>query len=407
MRTFSKSGAVAASAVMLAVVLSLPISAGDDVKDWTILVYLDGDNNLEVYGDMNVGWLEAVGSDENVNYVVLYDKLSGEADLLYVELGKSVSVGENYGYPKEVNMADPAVLEEFIEIGVNDFQAENYCVILWDHGGGWRGICWDDTTYEETGVDDCITMVELRDAFAGAYETTGQVIDVVGFDACLMAMPEVSYQMRGYADYLVFSEETVPGFGFPYDIFSAELNADSTMDAEAFAVCVAESYAFYYSTMVTGYYDWTISVFDMAYMDELTAAVDVLGQELLDSMLYYQSAYQRAYILADWYYYPYNVDLIGFSQNLISDQVIKDQGIKDAARAVVSVITDGVVVSINGAHNADSTGIAIYLPSTNDGMKSLKESYEEIPFALDTSWYSFCASFSSFYGCTWAGEKIG
>ena len=406
MRGLSKSGAIAASAVMLAVVFSLPISAGDDVKDWTILVYLDGDNNLEVYGDMNVGWLMTTGSNDNVNYVVLYDKLSGEADLLYVEQNRTVSVGANYGYPKEVNMADPAVLEEFIEIGVNDFPAEKYCVILWDHGGGWRGICWDDTTFEETGVDDCITMVELRDAFAGAYETTGRVMDIVAFDACLMAMPEISYQVRDYASYVVFSEETVPGYGFPYDLFSAALNAEPTMDARAFSVCLVEKYAEFYSS-IDGYIDWTMSAFDMAYMDGVTAAVDYLGQELLDSILYYMQAYQRDYIQADRYYYPYNTDLIGFAQNLIADTIIDDEGIKDAATQVVAAVDSAIVVSINGLHNVDSTGLAIYLPSTNDGMKSLKESYVDVPFALDTSWYEFCETFSNFFGRTWtyAGER--
>jgi len=403
MRLLSKSGAIAATAVMIAVVFSLPVSAGE--KEWTVLVYLDGDNNLEVYGDMNIEWLMTAGSTDYVNYVVLYDKLSGPADLLYIEYGEVVSVGSAYGYPKEVNMADPAVLQEFIEIGVRDFPAQRYMVDLWDHGGGWRGICWDDTTLEETGISDCITMVDLREAFEGAYATTERVIDIVAFDACLMAMPEVSYQVRDYASYVVFSEETVPGYGFPYDLFSAALNAEPTMDGREFSTCLVEKYAEFYSS-ISGYIDWTMSAFDMAYMDEVTAAVDYLGTELLDGILDYMQAYQRDYIMSDRYYYPYNTDLIGFAQNLIADPVIEDEGIKDAARQVVAAVTPAIVAVANGIHNVDSTGMAIYLPSTNDGMKSIKESYVDIPFALDTSWYSFCDAFSNWYGRTWGSTPL-
>jgi len=405
MNGFSRIGAIAAFAVMMTVVFSLPMSAGSEEKDWTIFVYLDGDNNLEAYCDMSLEQMEMVGSDENVNFVVLYDKLSDVADLLYVEQGVSVSVGEKYGYPKEVNMADPDVLEGFIVNGMTDYPAEKYSVMLWDHGGGWRGICWDDTTLELTGVDDCITMVELREAFAGVHEATGEVIGVVGFDACLMAMPEVSYQLRDYASYLVYSEEVISAYSFPYDTIAAALVAEPTMDARAFAVCVAEEYADFYTSM-SGFVDWTISVFDMTYMDDLKAAVDYFGAELLGSLSTYVNAYQAAYIQADRYYYPYNVDLIGFANNLIADPTIKDTGIRDAAQEVVMATDDCMFAVFNGQHNVDSTGLAIYLPSTHDGMKSIKDEYATIPFATETSWYDFCVAFSDFNGRTWVAEKL-
>jgi len=404
MRVLSRFGAMAAIAVLMTVVFAAPISAGDETKDWTVMVYMDGDNSLESFAVINTDQLELVGSDANVNFVVLIDTMTGPADLLYIENGQSVSVGEKYGYPMEVNMADPAVLEQFIEIGVQDFPAEKYAVVLWDHGGGWRGICWDDTTLELTGVDDCITMTEMRDAFAGAYKETGEVIDMVGFDACLMAMPEVSYQLRDYASFLVFSEETIPGLGFPYDMLAADLVADPTVDGEAFAVIIAKDYAAYYASM-SGFVDVTISVFDMAYMDELTAAVDYLGSELLASLSTYVNAYQSDQIQADRYYYPYNVDLIGFAQNLIADTSIKDAGIRDAAQEVVIAADDCIVAAYNSIVNVGSTGLAIYFPSTQDGMHSIKEEYATIPFAVETSWYDFCMAFSDFTGRTWVATK--
>ncbi len=404
LRESYRFGAVASVAMLVVLMAPASLSAGEDGPQWTVMVYLDADNNLEPFGVMNLDWLETVGSSADVNFVVLMDTYSGLADLLYVELGESESVGQAYGYPKEVNMADPAVLEEFIEICCADYAAQKYALILWDHGGGWRGLCWDDTTFDDTGVDDCITMVEMRTALADAYATTNEVIDVIGFDLCLMAMPEVAYQVRDYADYIVFSEETVPGAGFPYDAIAQHMVDAPEMDGRALCTVIAEDYAAYYTGM-GGYMTWTISAFDMQYMDEITVAVDVLGVELLDSLRVYMQYYQMDIYTAQKYYYPYNVDLKGFALNLIDDHQIDDSGIDSAAELVVEAVEKGVFVSLNGPNSEGSYGMAIYIPSTNEGMHFIKDDYDDVPFATETSWYSFVYAFSNFFGRTWGINK--
>lgn len=408
MRRFYTFGAIASVAMLVALMMPAAISAGDDGKEWTVMVYLDGDNNLETYAYLNLGWLEAVGSSEDVNFVVLFDTYSGEtSDLLYVESaedGGTVSVGADYGYPREVNMASHDTLEEFIEICVNDFPAQKYALILWDHGGGWRGLCWDDTTSEDTGVDDCITMVELRDAIEGAYQDTEEVIDVVAFDLCLMAMPEVAYQVRDYADYVVFSEETVPGYGFPYEDIAGDIVNNALMGPKEFCTVIVEDYALYYTGM-GGYTTWTMSAFDMAYMDEVTEAVDRLGAELLDDLRIYMQYYQMDAYRTQKYYYPYNVDLEGFALNLIADKQINDGGIDAAAKEVVQAVEDGIFISMNGPNSDGSYGMAIYIPSTNEGMHYIKDNYDDVPFATETSWYSFVYAFSNFFGRTWGINK--
>jgi clostripain len=387
--------------VMLSLmVVPATISAGNADAEWTFMVYLDADNNLEPYGVMNLEWLEAVGSVEGeVNFVVLMDTMTDFADLLYVEAGESTRI-EGYGFPKEVNMADPGVLTDFVVTAVNEYPAEKYALILWDHGGGWRGLCWDDSTeLLPDGSEDCITMVELRTALDDAKEQTHEVMDVVGFDLCLMAMPEVAYQVRDLADYVVFSEETVPGYGFPYEAIASDLVTTPSMDGEQLSSMIVEDYAAYYSSM-TGYYDWTMSAFNMTYMDEVTETVDALGTSLLNGLDEYMNSIQKDLIAAQKYYYPYNVDLKGFAMNLYNDPTIDDQDIKDAAKAVAEAVEDGVSAYINSLHNDESYGLAIYVPSTNDGMHSLKDSYGEVPFATETSWFDFALAFSSWDGHT-------
>lgn len=400
MRESYKFGAMAAVAMLVLMMAPASSSAGDGDAKWTFMVYLDADNNLESMGVLNLQWLETVGSSDLVNFVVLMDTFTGEADLLYVNYLGHTQVGTDYGYPKEVNMADPAVLEEFIEICCNDFPAENYALVLWDHGGGWRGLCWDDSSILPDGEADCITMVELREAVEGAYEDTSEVMDVIGFDLCLMAMPEVAYQVRDYADYIVFSEETVPGAGFPYDAIAGDLVAEPTMDGKELCTMIVEDYADYYTGM-GGYMTWTMSAFDMEYMDDVTLAVDALGTELLDGLREYMQYYQMDLVNAERYYYPYNVDLRAFAENLIADKLIKDDGIKEAADLVAAAVKDGIFANLYGPNSEVSYGMAIYIPSTNDGMHDIKEDYINVPFATNTSWYEFAEAFSSFYGRTW------
>lgn len=406
----SSLGAIAVLGVFLVLGLSSAISAGDGEKAWTVMIYLDADNNLESAALMNMDWLENVGSSGDVNYLVLLDTLSGGTELLYIEdvdVRESVLLNDDYDFLSsgEVNMADPEVLEEFIEIGVNDFPAVYYAVILWDHGGGWRGICWDDTTEELSEAEDAIYMDELRDAFAGAYEDTGVVIDIVGFDACLMAMPEVAYELRDYADYLIFSEETIYGTSFPYEMIATDLNAEPGMGPLECVEMMASDYADFYVSNA-GYPDWTISTFDMAYMDDLYDAVDYLGSELLASLNYYVNAYQNARVQSDEYYYFYNVDLWMFANNLLMDPVISDPGIREAAGLVKNAVDDAVTVCYNSWHNRDSMGVAIYFPyAPGSTIAGLKPEYEEISFATATSWFDFVDGFSHFSGRSWYAEK--
>ena len=50
-------------------------------------------------------------------------------------------------------------------------------------------------------------------------------LSIIGMDACLMAMIEVQYQVRKFADVMVASQEVEPMHGWPYDTILAELTA--------------------------------------------------------------------------------------------------------------------------------------------------------------------------------------
>jgi len=388
-RTESATVLVAAFMIVPALMLAAPVSGKPSVAagdTWTVMVYIDADNNLESFGVLNWHWLESVGSSDKVNFVVLLDTYSGPANLMYINKGSS-TILEEWG---EVNMADPMVMSHFMKEGKKLCPASNYAFISWDHGGGWRGLNWDDTSEEQTGESQYMDMCELGMALADAR------IDwnVFAFDQCLMAQPEVAYELAGYADYVVFSEETVYGQGFPYDMIAEDLVANPMMDAKQVSCMMVGDFAAYYSSL-TWANDWTISAFDMTYMDDITAAVTELADSQMAVLSQYRSAFKNDLSRTQGYYYPYFVDLKGYAMNVMADPAIKDPAVKKAATDVVLALNGGMVLTINSKHNSDSYGMSIYFPSYKSSYLGFKPAYEKVPFAIDTNWLLWIQAFAS------------
>jgi hypothetical protein len=192
---------------------------------WTVLVYLDGDNDLEeaAFDDFNA--METVGGTAEVNvivYVDFYDasyapftgakcyNLTKDSDLNsinQVELSTPLST--------EPDMGSSNALVDFIVFGQFYAPADNYLLVLWDHGGGFYGICFDDTSGGYPLYPD-----ELASALSSGLI---QPIDVVAMDACLMGQLEVAYEIGDYVDYIVFSEDNIPWYGYPYENFLQDL----------------------------------------------------------------------------------------------------------------------------------------------------------------------------------------
>ena len=378
--------ATAALMVMPMLLLASNASGVPPGRLWTVMVYIDADNNLEPFGVANLEQLETVGSTSQVAFVALIDTFSGPATLNYVEKGQSMVLGE-WG---EVNMADPGTMSKFIKTAEKAYPAQNYAFISWDHGGGWRGLNWDDTS-ELQGIEPSfMDMNVLRTAVVDA----GVRFDVFAFDQCLMAQPEVAYQVQGYADYLVFSEETIYGQGFPYDMLAADIVAAPGMDAKGMSVTMVENFAEYYNS-ITWANDWTISAFDMSSMDSLTAGVTHLASASLNALSTYRSQFKNDLAGTDNYYYPYFHDLKGYAMNLVSDKAILDKSVKDAASEVVSALEDGIVIAMNSKHNIDSYGMSIYFPGAKNSYLGLKSGYADVPFAVDTGWLAFLMAFGT------------
>ena len=74
-----------------------------------------------------------------------------------------------------------------------------------------------------------LDMIELANALKQAGFSQSNKISILGFDACLMNMLEVAYEMSPYVQHIVGSQELEPGLGWPYTL---DLNTLNTVDIE-------------------------------------------------------------------------------------------------------------------------------------------------------------------------------
>jgi len=209
---------------------------------WTVMVYMDGDNNLESYVTPDIEQELAVpGSSADVNVIALADRTPGydtsrgnwtTTKLFYITNGILADAAHAMADWGERNMADPQTLIDFVAWCKTNYPAEHYALSFWDHGWSWHPG-WnmaDDTS------GDTLEYHEVKNALASL-----GFIDVIMYDACDMASIEMADLWHGYATAVCGSQEEVGGNGIEYDYVLSRLVADPTMTADQVAVAVAQS----------------------------------------------------------------------------------------------------------------------------------------------------------------------
>jgi hypothetical protein len=290
-----------------------------NLPEWTVMIYLDADNNLESAGIDDINEMEMVGSSTDVNIVIQVDRIphsvlaannEGSADdtsngdwtntrryYITQDFDPYTINSDLKSDLGELNMGDSQTLIDFADWTVNNYPAKKYLLVIWNHGGGFRSpayttkdIAWDDTS------GDKITIPELEYALSAISVQMGKKIDIVGMDACLMAMTEVAYQIKDYADILVTSEENEPGDGWPYDTILAQLVANPTMSSTQLATDIVDKYIYSYP-----YNEVTQSAIDLSYMDDLAGQLSSMADSIRSDTLTSKDAYLNAAYSSQYY----------------------------------------------------------------------------------------------------------
>jgi hypothetical protein len=356
---------------------------------WTFMAYMSADNNLEHWFvqefDQEYG---NVGSDKNVNIVLLADRAPGYAKqagnwedtrFFYVEKGTTADGGISWG---ERNMGDPATLVEFIQYARKNYPAEKYVLVLWGHSWQWRP---DETMWDDTN-DDALDPDELAEAL----HSVGGV-DVVAYDACEPQVIEMETVWRGHADYVVASQDDVWWEGFRQDLVLTALKANPGMDERTLAVLLAQNMT-----------DRTIAAVALnKSWDILLDAVTNWSAALLAGLDQYRPYYDAAYDETQGMLDPTNKDLCDMAHEIWAAVPEEAHEIKATSQAVMDAFTDDLIpYEWHQANRYKSaSGIGIFWPRSvadldiPDSRPNDFAYYQTLEFAALTGWDKFLAAY--------------
>jgi hypothetical protein len=409
-------------------------------KQWTVMVYLAGDNDLDAAGVADLEEMKAIGSTGGVSIVAQFDRSGRNRTTNRYLLQKGTTLGEDLVTSLgETNTGDPAILRDFVVWAAAAHPAKHYMLVIWNHGSGWddsnlyegdsfsgatpprraraifgrgvsasgqpvrsgtaraaierarrslfrstvrsmvasRAIAFDDQ------AKDFLDSIELKRVLAEARRRLKGKIDILGFDACLMSMAEVAYQFRDSVSLTCGSEEEEPGDGWPYDTILKALTARPSMTPPQLAKLVVDRYLAAYEPRD----GVTLSAANLAGIDPLASAIHRLGLALLSFM---KDRRGRDAIVAvrsrvQEYSAPYDqyCDLGDLCELLV--RRLNDAGVERNCGAVRAALGKTVIAAgAKGINVAHSHGMSVYFPK-----KRVSPQYATLDFAKRSGWATF------------------
>jgi hypothetical protein len=370
---------------------------------WTVMVYLDGDNNLEEAAVANLNEMETVGSSASVNIVVQFDRIDGFDDtngdwtdtrrfkILHDDYPDSIT-SPAVAVLGELNMGDPQTLSDFIIWSVTGYPADHYALILSDHGNGWMKAgrhLQTDTLAEKAVCDDLTNNDFLSNAeVSTAIREAGKYLDLIAYEACLMAMIEVTYQNKDLADIMVASE--AGGLGeYTYTAFLKVLTQHPEMSADRFAGYIVDTYGDYHGCTSTQ------SATDLTRIGNITGQLDVFTQAIMDADNLWDTVGTvregslRFSDLNNEYYY----DLGDFASRV--SETVHNPTVKQASLDLIDSINSVVLYNYFCPEISVATGLSIYFPSILNYSLAYQEENAGRDFADSTNWDEFLQAFYS------------
>ena len=232
------------------------------------------------------------------------------------------------------------------------------------------------------GKDVCVDQTNndrlVSDEIAGALQSIGGTIDVLGFDACLMAMIENAYEIRGKVAFMAGSEETEPGDGWAYDLILPSLSANPAMSGGELSALLVEKYQQYYGAISGS--DQTFSAVDLSKLGGVVSAVNALAQAIMGANAW--SQVDQARQASDSYNERQHIDLYDFANRLEGTVA----AVSFQAAALKSALTDFIIANYAEPSHAGARGVAVYFPPSSGYDPRYANGVLGIDFTADTQW---------------------
>lgn len=265
------------------------------------------------------------------------------------------------------SMGSSNTLQSFVEYGLSEYPAQNTALILWNHGGGLQGVCFDEKKNQ-----DGLTANEVANAVSGALSNcgmAGQKLEWIGYDACLMAVQDIADVNSQYFNYMVASEQTESGYGWAYNKWLDDLYAYKSTPEILTAICdeFVDSNNYddrgYYHENYSGN-DQTLAYYDLSKMSTYRTAWENMAAQLKNKVKSSNASSFRSLIngcknYGDDSAYAYGlVDAKDFLNKLETDSTFNPGS--TYMSAVKNAFSQLVAYSIKGAGAGNSNGLCMY-----------------------------------------------
>ena len=401
-------------------------------KSWNFMVYITSNNNLFPFSELNIEQMMKVGSNKNINIIVQQDVYGkAESKRIYIEKNQQKMI-ERVTRPPESISGTPESLYSFARWAINKYPAKHQALILWDHGSGiidpniWRetlklnpsalykintetgffelnrklinkrGICFNEIF--EVYLTNQTLKETLRKISTNLLNN--KKIDIVGADACNMAMLEVGSQIKDYVKYMVGSEETEPGTGWNYNKVLTPFKTKALTPKE-FSINIVDAYQKHYQYT---HQDFTQSAINLKKLSRLEENISETSRKLIEllngekkaTIISKLKSLRRNRTKTTKFANPSYIDMHHFyiSISNLTKKMAQEQSnisikekleeIKILANEGSNIINEIVLKKTFCASLPFAQGISFYFPTTK-----IHASYKETDFAINNNWHQF------------------
>ena len=245
---------------------------GDGKDQATVFVYMNGSDLESEDGEATEDLCEMLAANISSQVNVLVETIgtkswskrlgiaSDHTQRYKAEAGNLVLVDDSLG---QLDCTSPDTLADFISWGEENYPANRYILIFWDHGAGpVYGFGYD----EHQSEDSVLTIDEIQTAIC----QSGIYFDIIGMDSCIMSSLELCCAMYNYCDYMILSEDFESGYGWSYTGWLNALSENTSISSEKLGKIIVDDMVA--DNEENGEGSSTLALIDESYMKVLYTA---------------------------------------------------------------------------------------------------------------------------------------
>lgn len=304
-----------------------------------------------------------------------------------------------------VNTGDPKILTKFLSSTMNTLQCDQLFLILWGHGTGsldienqaeldkssivshmhsWINGQFGGKSYGHDDTDsDALTTDELRAALAKALK--GKRLDLLGFDACLMATIETVTETAGHCKIYIGSETTIPNIGWPYKAILESMFTDDITYPEQVAEIICRNYPLNFNKEKKVCLS-AIQTDELMKIMPLLSELNTVLISLMSNSNYFMHFTKALQDTTQFWFMFYDLySLITNIKNRFGDS----SKVVEIAEKICNILDKSIIYNVSQGFNEHDVvkGLSILFPSkplSND----LANRYAQLSFCKKTKWNS-------------------